>query len=86
MLQFEEQWRDAKSYRIEAFKPFGRVSGQLWAPAYFNNRWRLLTLDFDVACDGARQVFTLAGDAKNIVSFVQEAMKRREDRPDSRRA
>ena len=80
MPQFEELWAQAKRYRIEAFKPFALVNGQLWAPAYIKNKWRILTLDLDTARQGAGNVFALCGDGGNVVSLVRAAMKRR-DRP-----
>ena len=86
MPQFEELWAQAKRYRIEAFKPFALVNGQLWAPAYIKGKYRILELDMSVARDGAGQVFGLAGDAQNIVSFVHAAMKRDAGRPDKKAA
>lgn len=80
MAEFYELWRDAKRCPIEKFRPFAIVEGKLWAPAYIKDRWRVLELDLSVALDGASQVFCLAGDQKNLVSFVHEAMKRRQPR------
>lgn len=75
MPQFQELWAGAKHYRIEEFQPFAIVGGQLWAPAYIKEKWRILELDLGVARDGAGQVFALTG-SRNIVSFVHAALKR----------
>lgn len=75
-MQFEELWAEAKRYRIEEFKPFAIVGGQLWAPAYIKDKWRVLELDLNVARMGAGQVFALAADANNVVSMVHAAIGR----------
>ena len=51
------------------------VKGQLWAPAYIKDRWRVLELDLEVARRGAWNVFSLAGDGTNIMSFVRAAIE-----------
>lgn len=83
VASFEETWAGAKRYRIEQFKPFALVGENrttLWAPAYIRDRWRILELDLDVAKQGASNVFVLANDAGNIVSFVKAAIARRTPR------
>lgn len=86
MVAFEDAWRESKRYRIEEFKPFALVNGQLWAPAYIKNKWRILELDMSVAKNGAGQVFALAGDARNIFSFVHAAASRDDRRTPNKKA
>lgn len=77
MTAFHDLWLNTKQHHIHDFMAFGIVHGQLWAPAYINKKWRVLTLDLGVARKGAFNVFQLAGDGSNVVPLVKAAFSRK---------